>query len=192
MLQIDDKLISLDVLQERFVCDLDKCKGACCVEGDSGAPLEESEANALVKDYASIKPFLNQKGIQSIELQGVSMIDSDGDVVTPLVNNKECAYVVFDNDIAKCGIEQAFLEGKASFRKPVSCYLYPIRTKRYSQFTAVNYDEWDICKPAKELGKEKNVRVHEFVSDALQQKFGEEWCKQLKIAAVELEKQYFK
>lgn len=188
MLQIQDTILSLDILTEPFCCDLKKCKGYCCIHGDSGAPLEEKEADWLKKNYDKIKPYMRKEGIEAVALQGITVIDSDKDTVTPLVNNAECAFVIFENDIAKCSIEQAFLEKKIPFRKPISCYLYPIRTKKYEQFTGLNYDRWDICKHAVILGKEKNIKVFEFVEDALKIKFGRQWVNELKIAAKEISK----
>jgi hypothetical protein len=187
MLQIDDKIVSLDILEKNFVCNLEKCKGYCCVHGASGAPLDQGEAEILRNEFPQIKPFLSQSGIESIEKQGIPMIDSDGDEVTPLINGKECAFTVFEKGIAKCGIEKAFLAGKTTFRKPVSCHLYPIRVKRYSGFYALNYDKWDLCDPARILGDEKKVTILEFVEQALVRKFGEEFHKELKVAAKELQ-----
>ena len=188
MLQIQDTILSLDILNENFCCDLTKCKGYCCVHGDSGAPLEENEAEWLKKNYEKIKPYMRKEGIDAVAKHGKTVIDSDNDTVTPLINNEECAFVIFENEIATCSIEKAFLEKKIPFRKPISCYLYPIRAKKYEKFTGLNYDRWDICKHAVKLGKEKNIKVFEFVEDALNIKFGKQWVKELKIAAKELQK----
>ena len=155
MLQIDDKIVSLDILEKHFVCNLEKCKGYCCVHGASGAPFDKGESEILKKEYSNIKPFLSSEGIAAIEKDGISVVDSDGDEVTPLINGKECAFSIFEKGIAKCGIEKAFLAGKTTFRKPVSCHLYPIRIKHYSGFYALNYDQWDLCDPARILGDEK-------------------------------------
>lgn len=187
MIQIEDQLISMDVVEKRFTCDIKKCKGACCVQGDSGAPLEEWEAGILEKLYPSIKPYLRRKGIKAIEKQGVHVVDSDGDVVTPLVDNKECAYAIFEDGIALCGIEKAYDDGKTDFQKPLSCHLYPIRAKKYEKFEGLNYDEWDICKPALVLGSRLNKKVYEFVKDALIRKYGEEWYRQLSFVTQNLE-----
>ena len=186
MLQIKDTLISDDVLKKKFVCDLEKCKGACCVHGDAGAPLTADEVKLLPSIIEQIKPHLRKEGRESIDEQGTHVIDLEGENVTPLVNGEECAYVVFENGIAKCGIEKAFLEGDIEFRKPVSCHLYPVRIRRYRHMTAVNYDTWDICDPARENGEKLNVRVGDFVKDALIRRFGSDWYRHLHIAMSEL------
>jgi hypothetical protein len=188
MLQIENSILSLDILEKKFACNLKKCKGACCVHGDSGAPLEDEEAELLRKIYPKLKPFLREKGIQAIEQQGTSVIDSDGDKVTPLVNGRECAYVIFDGIVAKCGIEKAFENKAVTFQKPVSCHLYPIRVTKYSSFDALNYHQWDICKHAITNGKEKDIPLYIYLAAPLIRKYGEEWYSQLKIASVELKK----
>ncbi len=188
MLQIKDTLISQDLIEKKFCCDLDKCKGACCVKGDAGAPLTQSEVDLLPEIIDKIKPFLRKNGIESIEKQGTHVIDEENETVTPLVSGKECAYVVFKNGIAKCGIEEAYDAGVILFRKPVSCHLYPVRLRRYEQFTAVNYDVWDICQPARELGEKLNLSVHSFVRDALIRRFGKNWFMHLKVAYQKLQK----
>jgi len=187
MVQIDDKLISLEVFEEHFVCDLNACKGACCVEGEAGAPLSDEETAIIEKEYQNVKPFLRPAGIKAIEEQGTFMKDEDGDWVTPLINGKECAYTLFDErGTAMCGIETAWQAGETSFRKPVSCHLYPIRTKRYKEFEAVNYERWNICSAACSLGKELKVPVYRFTKDALIRKYGEDWYAALEEAAEEL------
>jgi hypothetical protein len=183
MLQIGDNLISSDVLEKKFCCDLEKCKGACCVQGDAGAPLTPEEVKILKKIYPKVKPFLREVSIEAIDSQGTHVIDDEKETVTPLVDNKECAYAVFENGIAKCGIEKAYTEGKIKFRKPISCHLYPIRLRRYKSFTAVNYDIWSICEPARILGNRENIPLHSFLKDAVIRKFGRNWFKQLKLAA---------
>ena len=161
MIQIDDTLISTDVLQKEFVCNLQKCKGICCVEGDSGAPLDEDELETLEKIFPKVKPFLRKEGIESIQKQGTYIIDEDGDWVTPLIDGKECAYVIFDEKgITKCGIEKAYEAGEIDYQKPISCHLYPVRIQKYNAFTAVNYHKWEICNDACALGKELGVTVN--------------------------------
>lgn len=176
MIIIDDILISDDVLEKKFVCDLNACKGACCVEGDSGAPLEDEETGILDDIYEDVKPFLRPEGIKAIEKQGKYVIDSDGDMVTPLVKGKECAYVIFDEKgITKCGIEKAYEEGVVDFKKPISCHLYPIRIKKLTQGEAVNYESIDICKPGCVCGKKLDVPVYRFLKEPLIRKYGEEF-----------------
>jgi len=191
MLQIEKTLISDDVIEKKFVCNLNACKGICCVEGDSGAPLEDEERFFLDKEIESIKAFLREEGIKAIEKNGLYYIDSEHDYVTTLVNDKECAYAVFEeNGTASCGIEKAFLAGKSSFRKPLSCWLYPVRTKKIQKLTAVNYDVWDICKSAVIQGEKLGVPVYKFLKEPLIQKFGEEWFKQLEYYAKHLQKNH--
>ena len=181
MFQIGDTLISEDVLSEDFVCNLSACKGACCVEGDAGAPLNEDELAILDDIYEDIKPFLRPEGIKAIEEQGKYVKDTDGEWVTPLVSEgAACAYVIFDEKgITKCGIEKAYEQGVIDFKKPISCHLYPIRLKEYKKFTAVNYDVWSICSDACVLGKELKVNVAHFLKEALIRKFGQQWYDEL-------------
>ena len=183
MIQIDDKLISLDVIDEQFVCDLAKCKGECCISGDAGAPLEENELFEIEDAFPTIRNMLSEDGKKSIENYGLYTKDQDGDWVTPLVNgNKECAYVIFEKGVATCTFEKAHSEGKISFRKPISCHLYPIRIKKLKNYEAVNYDRWDICSAACTLGKTLKVPVYKFLKDALIRKYGAQWYLELELA----------
>ena len=188
MFQIGNTLISVDIVKENFKCDLRKCKGACCVHGDSGAPLEENELRILKKIFPVIKPYLRNKGLKAIEEQGTYVIDKDKEFVTPLIDNKECAYTNFENGIARCAIELACNDKKISFQKPVSCYLYPVRIKKYNDFDAVNYDKWKICEPARELGNGLNIPVYKFLEDALIYKYGKEWFSKLSLIAANISK----
>jgi len=190
VLQIGNAIVSLDVIEKKFICDFGKCKGACCVEGDSGAPLDEDEKAILDEIYPDIKEYLTEKGIEEIEKQGTSVIDADGDLVTPIINDKECVYTVFENGLALCGIEKAFLDGKISYRKPISCSLYPIRIQKYPEFDAVNYNKWNICAPARELGFKMGTPVYKFLKEPLIRKYGEDWYKELEYAAENLEEIY--
>ena len=193
MIQIDDKLISEDLFSEEFVCNLAKCKGICCVEGDAGAPLDEDETKILDKIYPKIKSYLRPEGIQAIEEQGTYTLDFEGDLVTPLVNNAECAYVIFDEKgYTKCAIEKAYEDGVIYWQKPISCHLYPIRITEYSNFSAINYHEWDICSDACTLGKELGVKVYQFLKKPLIRKYGEEFYQTLSEAAEEWEKEFGK
>ena len=180
MIQIGSTLVSEDLLEKEFVCNLSACKGACCVEGDSGAPLLESETGILEEINEIVMPYLRDEGRQAIAEQGPWVIDDDGDLVTPLVNGKECAYVIFDEKgTTLCGIEKAWNEGDVKFRKPVSCHLYPIRITEYNSFHAVNYDKWDICSDACALGEELNVPVYKFAREGLVRRYGEKWFEEL-------------
>ena len=193
MIQIDDKLISEDLFSEEFVCNLAKCKGICCVEGDAGAPLDEDETKILDEIYPKIKPYLRPEGIQAIEEQGTYTLDFEGDLVTPLVNNAECAYVIFDEKgYTKCAIEKAYEDGVIDWQKPISCHLYPIRITEYSNFSAINYHEWDICSDACTLGKELGVKVYQFLKKPLIRKYGEEFYQTLSESAEEWEKEFGK
>ena len=186
MLQIDNTLISLDLITSRFTCNLKVCKGACCVSGDSGAPLEQDEAKILDSIYPSLKAFLRDESVRTIEEQGTWVIDFEKDLVTPLNDGKECAYTLFENGIARCAIEIAFNQGAIGFRKPVSCYLYPVRIKKYPHFDAINYDRWEICRSAIDLGHELNMPVYRFAEKSLIQQYGEEWYNQLETASANL------
>ncbi|MBA3647550.1 MAG: DUF3109 family protein [Chitinophagales bacterium] len=185
MIIIEKTIISDELIGKQFACALDKCKGACCVSGDSGAPLELDETEVLEQVFDQVKPFMSKEGINSIEKFGKWIIDSEGDLVTPLVDGvKECAYVFLDKGIAKCAIERAYYEGKIAFKKPVSCHLYPVRIKKYENYEAVNYDRWDICSPACENGRELGIPIYKFVKEALIRKYGIDWYQQLEGAAV--------
>lgn len=189
MFEIGDKVVSLDVIREHFVCDLEQCKGICCVEGESGAPLEEEEVDLLSKEIESIKPYLRSEGIRAIEQQGTSLMDAEQEMVTPLNAGKECAYAIFENGIARCGIEKAYEEGATNFRKPVSCHIYPIRVKHYKGFKAINYDRWPICDPARICGSRHKTPVYRFVQSAIERKYGKDFFEKLEIIAGTISKE---
>lgn len=188
MIQIEDKIISQEIFDQQFVCDLNACKGACCVEGDSGAPLLKNEAKELEKSYSIIKKYLSADGKEAIKNQGFSVIDSDNDLTTPLVNNRECAYVFNDSGIIKCAIEKAYLEDEISFKKPISCHLYPIRITEYNEFDAVNYESNKICSPACKLGGLLKVSVFRFLKEPLIRKYGESFYTELEVVEKSLNK----
>ena len=176
MIKVGEVLVSDDVAKKEFVCNLEKCKGACCVEGDYGAPLEEDELDMLKKVYPKIKRYLTKEGIAAIEEQGTHVIDPDGDYSTPTIGGKECAYAHYDaKGVLKCGIEEAYNDGKIKWKKPISCHLYPIRITKKKNFEAVNYHKWSICSPACALGKELKVPIYKFLKDPLIRKYGKEW-----------------
>ena len=179
MIQVEDKIISLDIFEKHFVCDLNACKGACCVEGDAGAPLLDEEQAILQKIYDKVKPYMRIEGIDVVEKEGVAVIDSDGDLTTTLVNNKECSFVIYEKGIAKCSIEKAHNEGVINFRKPISCHLFPIRIKEYPDFEAINYEKIKICKPACECGSKLKIPLFVFLKEPLIRKYGETWYGEL-------------
>ena len=187
MLQIQDTIISFDLFEEHFFCDLTACKGICCVEGDAGAPIEEDEIAFLEKLLPVVWDDLSPKAKEVIEKQGVVYRDIHGEFVTSIVDGKDCVFTCYDeNSCCRCAIEKAFNESKTDFYKPVSCHLYPVRVVRHKEFRAVNYQRWNICKAAITLGKKENVKVYQFLKEPLIRKFGEEWYEQLTIAANEL------
>ena len=180
MILIENTCISDDVAEQFFVCDLNACKGACCVEGDVGAPLEDAELPIMKRIYPFVKPYLSADGIKAIEEQGVYTIDHEDDYVTPTIGNRECAYAIYDEaKMLKCGIEQAYLDGKIDFQKPISCHLYPIRITKYDQYEALNYDRWSICSAACKLGQSLGVPVYKFLKTPLIRKYGPKWYAQL-------------
>jgi len=183
MLQVDNKILSLDLLKKHFCCDLDVCAGVCCVHGDSGAPLELEEKKILQAEYKNFLPYLTKKGREAVAEQGVAVYDRDGDLVTPLVpNSEECAYAYFtENGLCLCAIEAAFLDKKTTFRKPISCHLYPIRVKKIGENLALNYDCWSICQCARDKGEREGVPVFRFLKDSIIRKFGEDFYEQLEI-----------
>lgn len=187
MFQIGKTIVSEEILEQDFVCNLSACRGACCVDGEAGAPLEDHETEILVHNFKDVAPYLRPEGLQAIKEQGAFVKGEDGEWETPLIENKECAYVVFsDKGIAKCGMEEAFNEGATDFRKPLSCHLYPVRVKEYTGLTAVNYHKWEICDPACNLGSKLGIPIYKFVKEALIRKFGEDWYKELEKTADEL------
>ena len=180
MITLRNTILSDDIKEQFFVCDLLKCKGACCVEGDLGAPLDEDELEAMDDIYEDVKPYLSEEGVKAIEEQGAYVLDEEGDFSTPTIGGKECAYAVYgEKGILKCGIEQAYFDGKISYRKPISCQLYPIRVTKYEEFEALNYDRWDICSPACDHGAALQVPVYKFLKDPLIRKYGAEWYHEL-------------
>lgn len=189
MLQIDDTIISLDLVEERFVCDLVSCKGICCVEGDAGAPLEQDEIEKLNEVLPHVWDDLPKSSQKVIKKQGVFYIDDDNEPVTSIVNGKECVFAYKEKTgIWKCSIEKAYKEGRIDFYKPISCHLYPVRIQKYKELTAVNVHRWNVCECARTNGKNLNVPVYRFLKDSLIRKFGAEWYEQLETAARELNK----
>lgn len=187
--EIDRYLVSSDILTEYFACDYGQCKGCCCIIGDSGAPVEEEEIAQLEENYPLFRPFMTPLGVEVIERNGVAEIDSDGDLVTPLVNRMECAYTCFDEDEnCFCAIEKSYCAGKSRYKKPVSCSLYPIRVSKLSNgYTALNLHRWDICRCAFEKGRKEKLPVYQFLREVITDYLGEEFYSALEEAAKSLQ-----
>ena len=184
MIQIDDKIVSQDLFEVLFVCDYDTCKGECCVEGDSGAPLEPGEAEELRRCLPKVRHLLSPAALEVIEEQGVSYFDEDGDEVTSIVRGRDCVFTTYDEQgRCACALEKVYNEGKTTFIKPISCQLYPVRLTKYPSFTAVNYHKWSICKCALKLGRKLQVPVYQFLRAPLIRAFGEEFYTQLEEVA---------
>lgn len=189
MIEIDDKIVSLDLLRECFACDLGACRGACCVEGNAGAPLEMDEVDTLEEEYENYRPYMTPEGVAEIERQGFMVVDSDGDYTTPLVGDAECAYSYCENGVTLCAIERAWAEGRTQFRKPVSCHLYPIRVVNFSNGTVgLNYHRWDVCAAARMCGKREGIPVYRSLREPIIRRFGEEFFKALECAEEYLKK----
>lgn len=191
MIKIDDKLISEDLREVHFVCNLQACKGACCIEGDAGAPLDKDELPILEKIYPEVRPYLSKKSRKAIREQGTYVEEEDGDFVTPLVEGKECAYVIMENGIAFCGIEKAWRDGAIDWPKPISCHLYPVRINRLRSvdLEVLNYEKWSICAPACSFGEKKQVPLYKFLEVPLTRKFGEEFYRRMCEIFEEMDKE---
>lgn len=187
LVEIDNKIVSTQIFEKKFVCDLNACKGACCVEGDAGAPLTTEEVSILEEHLETIKPYMRKEGLKAVEKAGVFYMDQDNEPVTTLVNGGECAFVYFDeNGITKCAVEAAYLDGKTDFKKPISCHLYPIRVKQFNDYKALDYDKWSICEPACACGEALNVPVFRFLKEPIIRAFGEPFFKELEAVDQEL------
>jgi len=186
LIELDNKIISTQIFEKKFVCDLNQCKGNCCVEGDAGAPLRWDEVNQIEKDIEYIKPFMKKEGIEKVEETDFFYLDPENEPVSSLVNNKECVFVVFENGIAKCSIEKAYNQGATKLKKPLSCHLYPIRLKKFNESIAINFEEWGICAPACSCGEKLNVPVFKFLKEPLIRAFGEDFYNELEIISKEI------
>lgn len=189
MIQIAKTLLSDDIFEAQFICDLCKCKGQCCVDGESGAPLTREEHDQIQAILPEIWDDLSPKAQELISEQGISYTDTDGELVTSIVNGEECVFTYYDeNGICKCAIDTAYREGRIAVQKPISCHLYPIRLTDYADYTAVNYHQWSICRPAVKLGRKEGVPLYRFLREPLIRRFGEEWYNEVCEAATLLEK----
>ena len=187
MIEIGKTIISMDVLESKFCCDLDQCKGACCVDGDSGAPLIPDEAETIERLYPVFEEYLSEENRAEIVRQGFALIDHDGDLVTPIIGKNECVYT-FRNEkgITLCAIERAYFEKNTDFRKPVSCHLFPIRITEYKRFDGVNYEQLKICKPGRACGKFNNLPLWKYLKEPLIRRYGEEWYDELRLVTEHL------
>jgi hypothetical protein len=184
MFQLGKTIVSEEVINKDFICNLNSCKGGCCIDGDAGAPIEKEEVKILKDIYPKVKPYLRSEGISAIERFGTSIQNEEGEIETPLIDGADCAYVIFDEkNTALCGIEEAYNQGDIEWKKPISCHLYPVRVKQYSSFAAVNYHKWSLCDDACSLGKELQVPIYKFVKEALIRKFGKDWYAELEHMA---------
>jgi hypothetical protein len=183
MLIHGNTLISEDILEKEFVCNLSACKGACCVEGDYGAPLLESELEDIDRNLEAIKEYMTPEARKKIAKGGYSELDPDGDLVTKCISGRDCVFAISENGIYKCAMEKAYEDGKTDFHKPISCHLYPIRISEVGEYEALNYNKWEICSAACTLGKKLSVPVYSFLKGPLMRKYGAEWYKGLEEIA---------
>lgn len=190
MLQIQHTIVSLDLVEKFFVCDLDACLGACCIEGDAGAPLREDEVDPIKEAVDLVKPDLLPRAVDAIDSESICYTDADGELVTQIVDGRDCVFTCYaPGGKCLCALEKAFREGRIGDVKPISCRLYPVRLKEYDGFTAVNFHKWKICKPAETLGRKLGIRAYQFLKEPLIKKFGEEWYHELETTASEWLKQ---
>ena len=185
MLIVDKVLVSEDLLDECFCCDLEKCGGMCCVEGDVGAPIEPEEVGDMEDCYPQVRKYMQPEAVKLVDNLGTFDYDMEGEFVTPLLSDEACAYVYYEDGIAKCAIEKAFLNGEIDFQKPISCHLYPIRIKKLPDYEALNYHRWEVCREACKKGKDIKLPVYKFLREPLIRKYGEEWYEKLENAVKE-------
>ncbi len=189
MFQINDTVVASDIIEESFICNLSVCKGECCVEGESGAPLENQEVKIIEDLLPQVWDDLSPEAQNIIKQQGVAYKDDDGEMVTSIVNGKDCVFTYYDeHGVCKCAIEKAYREGRVDFYKPISCHLYPIRLQKYNSFTAVNYHRWSVCQAAVLLGKKEGLKIYQFLKEPLVRRFGEDWYNELALVAEEYNK----
>jgi len=186
MFQIQDTLVSLDLAERFFCCDIEKCLGACCIEGDAGAPVTPQEVKKIEGVLPIVESEMMPRAIEEVKENGVAYTDAEGDLVTTILDGRNCAFTCYaPGGVCLCALEKVFHEGKTTFRKPASCALYPLRIKEFPTFTAVNYHRWEICRDAEVLGRKKGIRLYQFLRGPLTERFGKEWYDEL-VAACEL------
>lgn len=180
MLQIQNTIVTLDLAEEFFCCDLEKCLGACCIEGDAGAPVTIDEMEKIEEVLPVVEPEMLPRAVEEVRQNGVAYVDQEGDLVTTILDGRNCAFTCYaPGGICLCALEKAFREGKTSFKKPASCSLYPLRLTTYPTFTAVNYHRWKICRDAVANGRKKGIRLYQFLRGPLTERFGKEWYDEL-------------
>lgn len=180
MLQIQNTIVTLDLAEEFFCCDLDKCLGACCIEGDAGAPVTIDEVAKIEEALPVVEPEMLPRAVEEVRQNGVAYVDQEGDLVTTILDGRNCAFTCYaPGGICLCALEKAFREGKTGFKKPASCSLYPLRLTTYPTFTAVNYHRWKICRDAVANGRKKGIRLYQFLRGPLTERFGQEWYDEL-------------
>lgn len=190
MFLIQNTLVSLDVIEKEFCCDLETCRGCCCIEGDAGAPVSDEEVAEIEQIMPILLPDMTKEARAVVEKQGISYLDPSGERVTSIVNDKDCIFARTDhNGWCYCLIEKAYNAGKIGFKKPISCHLYPIRLTRVGNYTGVEYHRWDICHCARQLGKKKHIPLYQFLREPLVRRFGEAWYAELELTASEWKKQ---
>lgn len=191
MLEIQNTLVSLDLIERFFCCDLDKCLGECCIEGDAGAPITEDERQQIEAILPEIFDELSPAAQREIRENGVAYIDQEGDLVTSIVDGRNCVFTCFEpGGMCHCAIERAYRQGRINFYKPISCHLYPVRLKEYADFTAVNLHRWKICRCAEVLGRKLGLRAYQFLKGPLIRRFGQAWYDELALTAEEYLRQY--
>ena len=191
MLQIRDTLVSLDLVERYFCCDLDACLGACCIEGDAGETVTEEESRRIAEVVDSVSGDLLPRAVEMIDREGVSYVDCEGDLVTQIVDGRDCVFTCYaPGGKCLCALERAYREGRIDMVKPISCRLYPVRLKEYDGFTAVNLHRWKICRPAEVLGRKLGLRAYQFLKEPLIARFGESWYEELKFTAEEYLRQH--
>lgn len=180
MLQIQNTIVTLDLAEEFFCCDLEKCLGACCIEGDAGAPVTIDEVAKIEEALPVVEPEMLPRAVEEVRQNGVAYVDQEGDLVTTILDGRNCAFTCYaPGGICLCALEKAFREGKTGFKKPASCSLYPLRLTTYPTFTAVNYHRWKICRDAVANGHKKGIRLYQFLRGPLTERFGQEWYDEL-------------
>lgn len=190
MLQIKDVIVSFDVLTESFSCDLAHCKGECCIEGDAGAPVTPDEIAQIEELLPTIWKDLSIEARKVINSQGVAYTDPEGELVTSIVNGKDCVFTCYGDDgCCYCAIEKAYRNGLCKFKKPVSCHLYPIRVKRIGDYYGLNYDRWDVCRAAVLKGRKDGIPIYKYLKEPLVRRFGQEWYDELELTVEELKRQ---